>query len=180
MKRSAAGLAGVVLALALSPLLVGTAQASCAGPQIDVSPKTTVTAGQVTVTGQYFAEDCNDTLVNGQSPAPVAPTTGITITFVQNGRTETVGTVDADAQYRFSMIATVPAWARPGQASIRADETAVPLTITSAEGSGLTQLPVTGLRSELPNVLVAIGLLSLGTGLIWSVRRPATVGRHRL
>ena len=184
MRRMAAGLVGIGLALATVPLLIGTAQASCAGPEIDVSPKTALASGQLTMTGRGFAAGCNDTIINGQTPPAAAPTTGIRLVFVQNGRSASLGTVDANAQYTFNSVVAVPAWARPGQASVRAGESTASLTITAPGGSGPTdagptQLPKTGARTVLPSVLVAFGLLCWGVFLMRVGRRPGTLCRHR-
>jgi len=177
------GLAGIVVALVAIPLLGGTAQASCLGPLSEVSPKTVQASGQLTITGRGFAATCNDVIINGQTPLPAKPSTGIRLVFVQNGRSAVLGRVDADQQYRIRRVVIVPTWARPGPASVRADDATVSVTITAARGSGPTdagtsQLPPTGGGPVLPNALVSIGLLALGALLMRSAHRRVSVGRH--
>ena len=185
-----AGLVGFLVALATAPLLAGTAQASCAPPEIDASSKTAVASGQLTIVGRGFFGGCPDTIVNDQAPPATKPITGIRIEFVQNGRRALLSSVDASAQYTFRKVVIVPAWARPGQASVTAEGAAVPLpatvplSITTATGSGSTnvepsELARTGRGSVLPVGLVAFALLCWGAFLMRVGQRPTTLGRHR-
>ena len=43
-------------------------RASCAAPQITLTPSTGTAGSSVVVKGQYFADGCNDVVINGSSP----------------------------------------------------------------------------------------------------------------
>lgn len=98
------------------------ASADCSGPSLSVIP-TSAGAGQaVTIHGQYFGTNCYDT-----GPPPPGqgflgePATGVGVYFGQGESTTPLTTVDADADYEFSVEVTVPADAVPGTAYFATD-----------------------------------------------------------
>lgn len=97
------------------------AAAACVGPRIAVSPRSAAPGAAVTVHGEGFGDNCYDT----GSPPPGQgvlgnPLADIEITFVQDSTT-VLATVDADAEYEFTVEVTVPADAAPGPATFTTD-----------------------------------------------------------
>ena len=104
----------------------GGSAASCASPSVVVAG-TVALHGTVQVTGQaFFDGPCidNQGFVDG-TPEPsnpsgsTQPSTGLQLVWTQNGSTATLGTVDADAEGRFSVTVQVPVDAAAGAATIQ-------------------------------------------------------------
>jgi hypothetical protein len=131
------GVAG--LSVAALAVLVGlpaqTASAACAGPIITVSPNSGAPGAALVVNGQSFLDGCNDTSVNGQPPAPTPPAKGITITFNQNGRSWSLGSVDAGTDYKFSFKTSVPLEVTAGSSVIEASGATADFTVTRARAA---------------------------------------------
>lgn len=117
-------LAAVTLALAVVlSLQVSPSQASCAAPQIEVSPTPARPGAPITVTGKYFADGCNDTggcssglcTTTCEQPAPEPPLTGLSVELRRAATVLDSVTVDADERYRIAASLTVPTDAPPGR-----------------------------------------------------------------
>lgn len=130
MRLARLGLFGLVLTglTALSPSAAG---ADCVGPSLSVTPTSGAPGDTVTLDGQYFGTDCLDQGDVGQPPGSGVlgePGTDIKLYFVQNEVPTVVATVDAEADYSFSVPVTVPASAVPGVAAFGTDASVLPPT----------------------------------------------------
>jgi hypothetical protein len=109
-------IAAIIASLSTSP---ATAAAACPQPTAKVRPTRVVRGATVTITGQYFGDDCLDT---GTVPAGVGrlgnPLTGLVIVIDQADREYVVASGSADADYEFSVDIVVPAGLEPGQATV--------------------------------------------------------------
>lgn len=128
-------LTAALLAAAVTVVLTGSSAADCVGPTITVRPTSGPAGTSLTIEGTGFGDNCYDT-----GPPPPGqgvlgnPLTGVEIAFVDAAGTRTVlAVVDADADYRFAVEATVPAGAVPGPASLQAGSPPVAFTVTGAE-----------------------------------------------
>jgi hypothetical protein len=114
-------LGGTLVAVIIASLLSShaTAVASCPAPTAKVRPTRVARGATVTVTGQFFGDDCLDT---GTVPAGVGPLgdplTGLTIVIDQADREYVVATGSADSDYEFTVDIVVPAGLEPGQATV--------------------------------------------------------------
>lgn len=101
---------------------VGGPSASCAGPDLSVTPTKTAPGGRIVITGTAFQDGCNDAFGNGRSLDPPAkPLKNITISLVQGARTWRLATIDqADPDFTFTVTATVPADVSLGKAGVQA------------------------------------------------------------
>lgn len=140
----AAGIAACSLLVVGSP--TERAAASCAGPMITLTPAAGAAGTKLVVDGKYFADGCNDVVINGQRPDPVPPTKGVVITFSQNGRSWTLGSVDANSDYQFSFTGAVPLRTRMGPATVTAGSLAsADFTVTAIPAVPVRRQPsVTG------------------------------------
>jgi hypothetical protein len=98
--------------------------ASCVAPILTVKPTKVHAGDQVKVSGEWFADGCNDTAVNGQPPQPPPPFTGMTIELHQGDQTWPVATeVDAAGDnYAFEVSVTIPDDVTPGKATMQAKD----------------------------------------------------------
>jgi hypothetical protein len=99
------------------------ATAACAAPIVTVRPGRGAPGSGITVSGENFSPECNDTIacVVGQpcpTLAPNRPQRGITVQFVQREQTWTLATVDAQPDLTFSVATTVPSDAQRGPAEV--------------------------------------------------------------
>ena len=117
-----------VAVLGLSALLVvglggvPDAGADCSGPSIRVNPTGGPGGSTVTVTGQFFGNNCYDTgpPPPGEGVLGVAQS-GVVITFTDTaGTTTELTTVDAGPQYNFVVEITVPEGATLGAGRVDA------------------------------------------------------------
>ena len=133
LTRVAVGVLSIALvAIGLMDLRTAPASASCAGPSIRLSPNRGPTGSSIVVEGRFFADACNDVIVDGERPPPAKGVKGIAITFEQGGKTTTRGTVDAsDTDYTFSFTTTVPLTASTGAAVVRANEAEADFVVTA-------------------------------------------------
>lgn len=148
-RRAPGVLVGVPLLVVLAQGLLAPepAGASCAGPRVTISSGTVQPGGMVLVVGEGFGTDCNDT--GGPGPPLGAPAAGIAVGFAQDGRTTTLGRVDAGDDYRVSLWMRIPETAHAGPAEIALGRT-VPATATGRRrptGSGTRTV-----RRGLPSV----------------------------
>ncbi len=104
-------------ALSISPC--PAAAASCVGPTVKFKPTRVARGGVLTVTGQYFGDDCLDT---GTLPAGVGPLgnplTGLVVVIDQGTREFVVASGSAGSDYAFKVDVVVPSGLEPGAASI--------------------------------------------------------------
>ena len=88
--------------------------ASCAGPQLSVSPTQARPGDQVTVSVEWLHEGCDDT----GGPSDERPATA-TVVFVQGAEETALGTVaGAGETYAATLTAVVPAGATPGVSTV--------------------------------------------------------------
>jgi hypothetical protein len=107
-----------------NPAAGGGAAASCVAPTLTVRPTKAHPGEDLRVSGEWYADGCNDTAVNGESPQPPPPFTGMTIELHQGDKTWPVAT-DVDAageRYSFDVTVTVPKDADAGKATIQAKD----------------------------------------------------------
>lgn len=129
MRRSLLALVVVLLGLALAPYPSSPASASCVGPSLDDKHLVLTHGGEQTVTGQYFFNGCEDSVGCDDSPGcsscepsdPQSPRTDVGLRIAQHGRTWSLGTVDADADYRTSWSFELPPDVTPGRATLLPD-----------------------------------------------------------
>ncbi len=125
--------------LALVVVAGGTppAAAVCAGATIAVTPTSGEAGSTVQLSGEHWGDNCFDDIGGpppGQGPLG-NPQQDIEVRFVDAAGTATVvATADADADYRWSVEATVPPGAVEGAASFDA---------TSVTGFDVTPAPFT-------------------------------------
>ncbi|MEY2582981.1 MAG: hypothetical protein QOE09_2830 [Ilumatobacteraceae bacterium] len=149
----------VLVAIAVSttalfgaPLVVSVlpATASCVAPTVKFKPTRIARGGVLTITGQYFGDNCLDT---GTLPAGVGPLgnplAGLVIVIDQGDREFEVATGSAGSDYTFKVDVVVPAGLDPGDASINilgvGDArltTSPPLVISTASPVGSTDTTV--------------------------------------
>src|SRR3954454_3445442 len=148
------------------------AHASCAAPEIDVSPDAAAPSGAIHVSGRYFAAECNDTPQVGGSAAPGSPQRGIRVIFQQGERETELGVIDASPDSTFDLDAAIPSDASEGGARVAAsapDHVAATaeITVTSPpNSSGSTpQLARTGEPSRVI-ASTAVVALALGIGML--------------
>ncbi len=194
--RGRAELGVALVVVTLLGLLVLTTQrvaASCVGSTLSVTPTSARPGEQVTVRGQYFGDDCNDTGGSG-------PVLGNAIQDIEIGiaapEWTLVATVDADGDYAFEVVVTVPRSASgPGavtaagallvtQAPISVHGDALPGTdpppvVATAEGEPSISGRFEGGTSSALMVaaLVVVGALAaaaVGIGVIGRRRSPST------
>ncbi len=102
------GLLAAVLAALVAVVVApaAPAAANCVGPEISVSPSTVAPGGLVTVKGQHFGTDCNDT----GRPGPVLgdPQNGIQVSVRVGDAEKLVAVVEAASDYSFELEVSVP------------------------------------------------------------------------
>jgi hypothetical protein len=106
--------------------------ASCVGPTVTFKPARIARGDVLTITGQYFGDDCLDTGTVPPGVGPLGnPLTGLAIVIDQGEREFLVATGSADNDYEFEVDVVVPSELEPGEASL------------SVIGAGDARLPVT-------------------------------------
>jgi hypothetical protein len=102
----------------------GISAASCVAPMLTVKPAKVHAGDEVTVTGEWFADGCNDTVVNGETPQPPPAFTDMTIEFHQGDKTWPVATdVDAEGEhYAFETTVQIPDDVHEGKATMQAKD----------------------------------------------------------
>jgi hypothetical protein len=86
---------------------------------VKVKPVRIARGGVLTITGQYFGDDCLDagTLPQGVGPLG-SPLTGLAIVVDQGDREFLLATGSADSDYGFQVDVVVPSELEPGEASL--------------------------------------------------------------
>jgi hypothetical protein len=96
-----------------------SATASCVAPSVKLRPTRVARGAVLTITGQYFGDDCLDT---GTLPPGVGalgnPLTGLVIVIDQGTREFVVANGSADRDYEFKVDVVVPAELEPGDALV--------------------------------------------------------------
>jgi ABC-type glycerol-3-phosphate transport system substrate-binding protein len=94
--------------------------ASCVGPHLPVLPSAAKAGETVHVSGEWFAANCADTVVDGQR-AKTIPLTGLEVDVLQNQRTWTLAKdVNASGGHvAFDAAVVLPADLLPGPAVIQ-------------------------------------------------------------
>ena len=110
--------------------------ASCVAPTLTVKPVTVQAGDKVQVTGEWFADGCNDVAIDGQPPQPPPPFMNMTIELRQGDQTWPVAS-DVDAtgdHYAFDLSVTIPDDVHPGKATLQAKDRGFPtdLEVVSA------------------------------------------------
>jgi hypothetical protein len=115
-----AAFAVTAAALCAVPLLSDQlATASCAAPTVKFKPARIARGGVLTITGQYFGDDCLDTGTVPQGVGPLgSPLTGLAIVIDQGEREFLLATGSADSDYAFEVDVVVPSELEPGEASL--------------------------------------------------------------
>jgi hypothetical protein len=106
VRRTGLVLLAVLVGLSVAPL--GSAQGSCAGPQLSVTgatadPPVLYTGRPLVVEGRHFVEGCEDEPQQdsvlgcsaGESESEETPMTSVRLTLVQGDRKWSLGTADA-------------------------------------------------------------------------------------
>lgn len=94
--------------------------ASCLGPTIALNAAGAPAGGSVIVTGRFFTDGCHDVCINGVCP-PTYPAKGVKILFIQFGKTQEVGQVDANKDFEISIRVSIPRDATLGNAEFVAE-----------------------------------------------------------
>jgi hypothetical protein len=93
--------------------------ADCAAPTVKFKPTRIARGAVLTVTGQYFGDDCLDTGTVPQGVGPLgSPLTGLAIVIDQGEREFLVATGSADSDYAFQVDVVVPSELEPGEATL--------------------------------------------------------------
>jgi hypothetical protein len=102
---------------------------------LTVKPMKVHAGEQVQVSGEWFADGCNDVVVNGQEPQAPPPFTGMTIVVTQGDESWPVASdVDAEGEhYAFDVAVTIPDDVHAGKASIQAKDRGFPTDIEVVE-----------------------------------------------
>jgi len=142
VRRSLLLLVTAMLGAAILPFPQSPASAQCAAPSLEVSERTVLQrASTVTIEGSGFVDGCQDSMgcsvgfgcdsCEYDDPPPT-PMVDVQLRLVQRGRSWDLGEADAQAETddkgRVSWTFDVPAGAKPGPASLRADR-AVPVRV---------------------------------------------------
>ena len=108
-----------VAAMLAAPLLSDrSAAASCVAPTVTVKPARVARGGVLSVSGQYFGDDCLDTgTVPGVGPLG-QPLTGLVVVIDQGDNEFVVATGSAGSDYAFKVDVVVPASLEPGKATL--------------------------------------------------------------
>jgi hypothetical protein len=99
--------AGVLALLLMAGCATSSAGASCAGPNVTVTPATFAAGDRVRIVGEFFFDDCYDTGQPGTPPAA----RDIELRLVTAGaapRTFVLATVDADEDGEVDTTVAVP------------------------------------------------------------------------
>jgi hypothetical protein len=105
--------------LALLSVSPSPAGASCAAPVVKFKPTRVARGGVLTITGQYFGDDCLDTGTLPAGAGPLGnPLTGLVIVIDQGPREFVVANGSAGSDYAFKVDVVVPSGLEPGDASI--------------------------------------------------------------
>jgi len=97
----------------------GTATASCAAPTAKFRPARVARGATMTITGQYFGDQCLDTGTLPEGVGPLGdPLAGLVIVIDQADREYVVAKGSADNAYEFSVDIVVPRGLQPGQATV--------------------------------------------------------------
>jgi len=100
----------------------GGVAASCVAPTLTITPARFQAGEKVHVSGEWFADGCNDMAIDGQPPQAPPPFTDMTIELHQGGQTWPVAE-DVDAagdHYAFDVSVTIPDDVKPGKATMQA------------------------------------------------------------
>ncbi len=126
--------------LTLAAVLLGAATAcgtgeqsaaSCVGPTLQVAPASAKAGDTVHVSGEWFAANCADTVVDGRR-AKTIPLTGLEVDVRQSQRTWRLAQhVNASgSDVGFDLALTLPADLLPGPAVIQVPGYGVPAALT--------------------------------------------------
>jgi hypothetical protein len=111
-------LTATAISLVAAPVVaVPPVSADCAAPTVKFKPARVARGSVLTITGQYFGDDCLDTgtLPPGLGPLGT-PLAGLVIVIDQGSNEFVVATGSADSDYEFSVDIVVPVELEPGEA----------------------------------------------------------------
>jgi hypothetical protein len=139
--------------------------AACAAPTVTFKPARVTRGGVLTVSGQYFGDDCLDT---GTLPPGVGalgtPLDGLLLAIDQGDKEFIVATGSADGDYEFRVEVVVPAGLEPGDATLNvlgAGDARLtispPIVISSSPPISSTEAPLATFGSEPPRDTVPSG-----------------------
>jgi hypothetical protein len=149
----------VLLPIASFVISPSPASASCVNNRtITVLPSTAAPGDRVTVTGERFSDGCPDVVVNGVPQDPFRPATKIDVELVQGSTVNGLGTVDADANYRFVLRAVIPSKTHLGSATVRAQGATQMLIVRRETALARAGRPL-GLLTALGALVIVMGWL---------------------
>lgn len=170
-------LLAVVLLLACMVTWAGhrtPAKAACLPPAVTVTPKAAPAGSTVVVSGHGWSAGCADT-VGCPTDGPCAadpgspPRSGIQLRFSQGRHGDWLGTTDADTGNRFSFSAVVPGWAKPGAATVSADNVASGFRVAARSAGSAHELgatsPVPALAGAGPDLPKTGSATNLAAGI---------------
>lgn len=91
------------------------AHASCAAPQLTVENESRHPGQTVTVLGEFFAAECNDTATGCSGPRPSPPSRNIDVQLRSGSDVVASTVVDANEDYEFTVDLRLPDDAAPGE-----------------------------------------------------------------
>jgi hypothetical protein len=95
------------------------ATASCVGPTVKFKPARVARGAVLTITGEFFGDDCADTGTVPPGVGPLGnPLTGLAIVIDQGANEFVVATGSADDKYEFRVEVVVPTQLEPGEATL--------------------------------------------------------------
>ena len=114
----------------------GGIAATCVAPTLTVKPAKVQPGDRVQVSGEWFADGCNDTAINGQPPQPAPAITGMTLEVSQGDQSWPVATdVDAEGEtYAFEVSIEIPRDLHAGKATVQAKDYGFPADIEVVQG----------------------------------------------
>jgi hypothetical protein len=107
----------MAVALLGGPLVAEPASADCASPTVTIKPHRVARGAVLTITGQYFGDECLDTGTLPEGVGPLGtPMSGLVIVIDQGSNEFVVASGSADSDYAFEVEIVVPAGLEPGEA----------------------------------------------------------------
>jgi hypothetical protein len=159
------------------------AGASCAGPEIAVTPTQGFPGSDVVVQGQHFLSACHDASAGGLPSDTNSSRMHVAIVFIEDGHRTPLGRVEVDRRDGFSLPVVVPVSAHPGSAQFAASPPAVvfsrPFTVIALPNGLSSPRSAAAIRFGLAALTLLTGsILFIGGYLI--LDRRARTGTARI
>lgn len=122
-RRSSSVFRAILLAGLLAVTVIQLpAHAACAAPQLTVENGSPRPGETVTILGEFFAAECNDTATGCSGPRPSPPSRNIDVQLRRGSDVVASTVVDANEDYEFIVQLPLPDDAAPGEYRVVAVE----------------------------------------------------------